>query len=297
MLVVTHDGATAAALPRTITIRGGQVGAEGRRGQQFVVVNGDGTVALPPDVLAEHPPGSLFSIRRRADGVELPARATMTAAEAASGVSQLSAVDVTVSVGPRRLLSEVNLVVRAGETVGVSGLSGSGKTTLLHVLAGLLPGLRLRRRRRPALLPVHDHRVGLVPQTLGLVPTLTAHETVALPRQAAGMERPTLASVVQPVLQHLGLEPIADHLVGNLSGGQRQRVAIAHALAGDPDIVLVDEPGAALDEAWRNVVLALLADHAGRGAIVVIASHDDDVMGACDRTVTLEDGRLVPVTS
>ena len=222
----------------------------------------------------------------------------MTAAEAASGVSQLSAVDVTISVGPRRLLSEVNLVVRAGETVGVSGLSGSGKTTLLHVLAGLLPpdSGYVAVDGRPCS-PVHDHRVGLVPQTLGLVPTLTAHETVALPRQAAGMERPALASVVQPVLQHLGLEPIADHLVGNLSGGQRQRVAIARALAGDPDIVLVDEPGAALDEAWRNVVLALLADHAGRGAIVVIASHDDDVMGACDRTVTLEDGRLVPVTS
>jgi putative ABC transport system ATP-binding protein len=71
VLVVTHDHATAAALPRTVTIRGGQVGAEGRRGQQFVVVNGDGTVALPPDVLAEHPPGSLFSIHRQADGVEL----------------------------------------------------------------------------------------------------------------------------------------------------------------------------------------------------------------------------------
>jgi ABC-type lipoprotein export system ATPase subunit len=71
VLVVTHDGATAAALPRTVTIRDGQVGAEGRRGQQFVVVNGDGTVALPPDVLAEHPPGSLFSIRHRAEGVEL----------------------------------------------------------------------------------------------------------------------------------------------------------------------------------------------------------------------------------
>ncbi len=71
VLVVTHDGATAAALPRTVTIRAGQVGAEGRRGRQFVIVNGDGTVVLPPEVLAEHPPGSLFSIHRRADGVDL----------------------------------------------------------------------------------------------------------------------------------------------------------------------------------------------------------------------------------
>jgi putative ABC transport system ATP-binding protein len=71
VVVVTHDASTASALPRTVTIRSGQVGTEGRRGQQFVVVNGDGTVALPPEVLAEHPPGSLFSVRRRADGVEL----------------------------------------------------------------------------------------------------------------------------------------------------------------------------------------------------------------------------------
>ena len=133
-----------------------------------------------------------------------------------------------------------------------------------------------------------------MPQTLGLVPTLTAGETVALSQQAAGIRGPALASVVQPVLQRLGLEPVAGHLVGDLSGGQRQRVAIARALAGDPDIVLIDEPSAALDEAWRDVVLALLADHAGQGAIVVIASHDDDVIAACDRTIILEDGRLVP---
>ncbi len=221
----------------------------------------------------------------------------MTAAEATSRVGQLSAVDVTVSVGSRLLLAEVNLAVGAGETLGVTGLSGSGKTTLLHVLAGLLPpdsGYVAVDGR--ACSPMHDHRVGLVLQTLGLVATLTADETVALPQQAAGIGRPALASVVQPVLLRLGLEPIAGHLVGDLSGGQRQRVAIARALAGDPDIVLVDEPGAALDEAWRGVVLDLLADHAARGAIVVIASHDDDVMGACDRTVTLEDGRLVPAS-
>jgi putative ABC transport system ATP-binding protein len=71
VVVVTHDASTASALPRTVTIRSGQVGTEGRRGQQYVVVNGDGTVSLPPEVLAEYPPGSLFSVRRRAEGVEL----------------------------------------------------------------------------------------------------------------------------------------------------------------------------------------------------------------------------------
>jgi putative ABC transport system ATP-binding protein len=218
----------------------------------------------------------------------------MTAGTQTSSVHRLSAVNVSVSIGPRRLLSEVDLSVSAGETLGVTGLSGSGKTTLLHVLAGLLPpdsGYVAVDGRTCS--PIRAHRVGVVLQTLGLVPTLTADETVALPQQAAGLGRPEIASLVQPVLKRLGLEPVADHLVGDLSGGQRQRVAIARALTGDPDILLVDEPGAALDETWRDVVLALLADQATRGAIVVIASHDDDVIRACDRAVALEDGRLI----
>jgi putative ABC transport system ATP-binding protein len=206
-------------------------------------------------------------------------------------------VDVTVSAGPRRLLSEVNLAVSTGQTLGVTGVSGSGKTTLLHVLAGLLPpDAGHVAVDGQACSPIQAHRVGLVLQTLGLVPTLTAEETVALPQQAAGLDRPAITALVQPVLERLGLESVADHLVGDLSGGQRQRVAIARALAGEPDILLVDEPGAALDEAWRDVVLAFVADHACRGAIVVIASHDDDVMDACDRTVTLDEGRLIRAT-
>jgi putative ABC transport system ATP-binding protein len=209
-------------------------------------------------------------------------------------VKQLAAAGITLTAGGRHLLSDVSLDALAGDTVGVTGPSGSGKTILLHVLAGVLPpdSGYVAVNGRPCS-PMKAYRVGLVPQTLGLVPTLTAAETVAVPRQAAGVSAPAVSSKVRLALHGLGLEPVADHLVGDLSGGQRQRVAIARALAGDPQILLVDEPGAALDDAWRDAVLGQFADQANRGAIVVIASHDQQIIHACRRTVILEAGRVV----
>ncbi len=139
---------------------------------------------------------------------------------------------------------------------------------------------------RPAVA-WRDAVTGIILQNLCLVPMLSAEETVALPLQSGAVletrrrpqrgRGPRSARARRPFAQ----------LVGTLSGGQRQRVAVARALAADPDLILADEPTSALDDHWREVVLDELVSHARRGAAVIVASGDAEVMAACDRVFSL----------
>jgi putative ABC transport system ATP-binding protein len=119
------------------------------------------------------------------------------------------------------------------------------------------------------------------------VPLLTAQETVALPLQAKGVPRADVAERSAAALSVVGLAEHTVQLVGDLSGGQRQRVAVARAVASRPDAILAHEPTSALDPHWRQVVLDLLTAEARRGAVVVIASSDTEVISVCDRLITL----------
>ncbi len=170
----------------------------------------------------------------------------------------------------------VRVPVVPGALTGLTGPSGSGKTTLIYGLAG----------HGDAAARV-DGSVALILQSLGLVGVLTAHETVALPLQARGLERSDVAARSVAALEALGLGDHGAQLVGALSGGQRQRVAVARALAAAPDVLLADEPTAALDEHWRDQVLGLLVQLARDGSAVVIASADPTVLAVCDEVITL----------
>lgn len=186
------------------------------------------------------------------------------------------------------VLEGIDLSARAGEMLGITGPSGSGKTTLLYLLGGLLPATRgqLLVDARPIVL-WREASVGLVFQNLCLVPVLTAQETVALPLQAKGLSKPEIADRSIDGLSDLGLAEHAAQLVGDLSGGQRQRVAVARALAARPDVILADEPTAALDAHWRHAVLDLLVAEARRGRVVIVASSDAEVIAACDEVISL----------
>jgi putative ABC transport system ATP-binding protein len=94
-------------------------------------------------------------------------------------------------------------------------------------------------------------------------------------------------SRVETVLERVGLAPVADHLIEDLSGGQQQRVAVARALVTTADVLLADEPTAELDADNRGLIISLLIERARTGAVVVIASHDPDVVGACDDVLAL----------
>ncbi|MGH7643035.1 MAG: heme ABC exporter ATP-binding protein CcmA [Candidatus Dormibacteria bacterium] len=212
-------------------------------------------------------------------------------------MKSVEAVRVVVEIGSRTILEGVDFRVEAGEMVAVTGPSGSGKTTLLMLLAGL-------QEPRSGEIRVDDvliarlararQRIGIILQNHGLVSILTAAENVALPLQVREMAPTEIEKHTQEALLAVGLEESADHLVQDLSGGQQQRVGVARALAGDPELLIADEPTSELAAADRVKVLALLREHASQGRIVVIASHDGDVVHACDRSLRLMDGRMSP---
>jgi len=206
--------------------------------------------------------------------------------------------------GTRELLSGADLAAAPGTTTAVTGPSGSGKTSLLLLLAKLdepdagtvelVPAPRGGGGTASPVLPAAARRpaIGYVPQTLALVPHLTAAENVAVPLQARRLPPAEVRDRSLARLGDVGLEVVADRVVGELSGGQRQRVAVARALALRPDVLVADEPTTELDAANRDLVLSLVERSAAEGAAVVVATHDPDVLAACARGYRLEGGLL-----
>ena len=207
-------------------------------------------------------------------------------------MTRLVAEGLVASRGGRNVVDGVSIEVRDGQVVGLVGPSGSGKSTTLLLLAGLEPpdagAVRLDGEDLAGLgaagrQALRRDRVALVFQGYGLLSLLTARENVELPFRVARRD---------PVPAQ-GLADRADQRTDQLSGGERQRVALARALATEPAVLLVDEPTAELDEDNRDRAVGLLRDAADRGAAVVVATHDPEVVELCDRVVRLVDGRPV----
>jgi putative ABC transport system ATP-binding protein len=199
-------------------------------------------------------------------------------------------------------LAGVDLDVRQGEVVAITGPSGSGKSTLLLCLAGiivpregsvLLCGADLRavgERNRSAL---RRESVGVVFQYGTLVPELTGEENVALPLLLSGRPRREAAKVAGDSLRTLGVGSVARTTASRMSGGERQRVALARALVTSPRVVLADEPTGALDSVASDLVVSELVSTArDAGAAVVLVTHDARVAAYADREVHLWDGRV-----
>jgi putative ABC transport system ATP-binding protein len=196
--------------------------------------------------------------------------------------------DVTVRSADTVLVSKLSLSIGCGEVLGITGPSGTGKSSLIHVLAGLVApdAGRVLHGDRP-VAPGGGAALGLILQHHHLPGMLTAHEAVSLPLQARGVGRSEVAERSDHMLAALGLGDQAHQLISELSGGQRQRVAVARALAGDPELILADEPAAGLDSESRAGVVSHLLTAARAGAIVIIASSDPEVIDNCTRAVTL----------
>jgi len=199
--------------------------------------------------------------------------------------------DLTVRNADAVLVSDLSLRIERGEVLGVTGRSGTGKSSLIHVFAGLATPYsgRVLHADRP-VTPRGGAALGLILQHHHLPGMLTAHEAVSLPLQAGGVNRSEVAARSNRMLVALGLGDQADQLIWELSGGQRQRVSVARALAGDPELILADEPTASLDPESRTTVLDHLLDAARAGAIVIIASSDPELIDNCTRVVTLAAG-------
>ncbi len=199
-------------------------------------------------------------------------------------------------------LRGVDLDVRAGELLMLMGPSGSGKTTLLSIMGGILTAssgsvriagrevVGLNEKQLPALRLEH---IGFVFQGFNLFPTLTSGENVELMLDLKGISSAKAKTRAHELLEQVGLDGKYGAFPSDLSGGQKQRVAIARALAGDPGIILADEPTAALDSYTGRNVMEMMSDLAHRrGRAVVIVTHDSRVLNFADRIVRIEDGAI-----
>ena len=204
-------------------------------------------------------------------------------------------------------LHGIDLDVWPGEVVLLMGPSGSGKTTLLSIMGCILRATSgtvsiagiatsaLSERELPGIRLAH---IGFVFQGFNLFPTLTVGENVELALELKDIRGSKAKQESRSLLEQVGLEQKYDTFPSDLSGGQKQRVAIARALAGSPSVILADEPTAALDSHTGRNVMQMMQDLAHKhGRAVVVVTHDSRVLEFGDRTVRMEDGKIVAPSS
>jgi putative ABC transport system ATP-binding protein len=202
-------------------------------------------------------------------------------------------------------LADIQLSISRGEYVSIEGPSGAGKSTLLSIL-GLLdmptrgqyllggqPAARLKAAERARL---RNRQIGFIFQAFNLIGDLTVFENVELPLTYRGLPAAERKKRVEAALERVGMNPRGRHLPGQLSGGQQQRVAVARAVAGDPLVLLADEPTGNLDSKNGDAVMGLLRElHAG-GATICMVTHNPEYAKQATRSINLFDGRVVDET-
>jgi len=198
-------------------------------------------------------------------------------------------------------LRGVDLRVDDGEYLAIMGPSGSGKSTLMNILGCLdvlssgtyrLGGENVEELTETELAAVRNRRIGFVFQQFHLLPTLSACRNVELPMVYGGVDKTTRRSRAEAALARVGLSGKLDNRPGELSGGQQQRVAVARALAGDPTMILADEPTGNLDSASTEEVLALFDELHDAGRTIVLITHELDVAQRARRIVFVRDGQI-----
>ena len=202
-------------------------------------------------------------------------------------------------------LSDVHLEIKKGEFVSIAGQSGSGKTTLLSILGlldsptggrYLLGGEQASDLTAAQRALMRNRRIGFIFQSFNLIGDLTVYENVELPLTYRGMPPAERRQRVEAALERVGMAHRARHMPGQLSGGQQQRVAVARAVAGEPLILLADEPTGNLDSKNGDAVMHLLEELHRAGSTICMVTHNDDYARQATRTVRLFDGRIVDET-
>jgi putative ABC transport system ATP-binding protein len=198
-------------------------------------------------------------------------------------------------------LREMSLAVTEGEFVAVTGPSGSGKTTFLNI-AGLLEsfedgtftldGKDVSHLSDDERSVYRNQKIGFIFQSYNLIPDLNLFENVDVPLRYRRLPASERKQRIENALETVGLASRMKHLPAQLSGGQQQRVAIARALAGEPRMLLADEPTGNLDSAMAGQVMELLEDIHASGTTIVMVTHDPDLAKRADRNIHLIDGRV-----
>lgn len=223
---------------------------------------------------------------------------------AAPTLARARQVNKTFAAGKLQtpVLHDVSLELRAGEFALLMGPSGSGKTTLLSIISGLLRpssgavelcGVDIAQAPDQVSARVRRRHVGFIFQSYHLFPALSALDNVAEVLVLKGAPRPQALARASHILERVGLGARLQHRPGELSGGERQRVAIARALAGEPSLIVGDEPTGALDKNTGLAVMATLRQQITPQRGVLIVTHDPRLKQFADRVLEIEDGRIV----
>ena len=199
-------------------------------------------------------------------------------------------------------LADVHLDIKQGEYVAIAGPSGCGKTTLLSILglldtptdgAYVLDGRPVANLSAADRARVRNRQIGFIFQAFNLIGDLTVYENVELPLTYRGLSGAERKRRVTEALEKVGMSHRVKHYPAQLSGGQQQRVAVARAVAGDPAILLADEPTGNLDSSNGEAVMELLRELHRGGATICMVTHDPRYAAHADRSVELFDGRVL----
>jgi putative ABC transport system ATP-binding protein len=232
--------------------------------------------------------------------VEVHAESVVTAA---SSLIHLSGISKTYDSGDLAVqaLRGIDLEVKKGEMVAISGPSGSGKSTLMHILGCLdsptsgryvLDGSDVSAMSSFQLAGVRNRQIGFVFQTFNLLPKASLLRNVELPLLYAGVASSERRERAAAALSRVGLGDRARHRPSELSGGQRQRAAIARAIVMGPNLILADEPTGNLDSKTGGEILQIFHEMHDRGETIVIVTHDPRIAEQCQRVVHIVDGLI-----
>lgn len=220
-------------------------------------------------------------------------------------VLRCQSLERSFQLGPERLhiLKGVNFEVKASERVAIMGASGAGKSTLLNLLGALdepdsgevwIAGEKTSGLTESERAKLRNRSLGFVFQFHHLLPEFSALENVAMPLWLRGVSRSLAAEKAHDVLDKVGLKERHQHKPSELSGGERQRVAIARALAGEPAVLLMDEPTGNLDRGNAVRVLELIEKlNRETGSALILVTHDSEIANHMDRRFELVNGQLV----
>ncbi|HCS12127.1 MAG TPA: macrolide ABC transporter ATP-binding protein [Clostridiales bacterium] len=200
------------------------------------------------------------------------------------------------------VLRGITLHVKEGDFISIMGPSGSGKSTLMNMIGCLdipttgeyyLDGKEISTYNEKQLSKIRNEKIGFIFQKFNLLPKLTAYENIELPLIYRGIDSRARKEKTLEVLEKVGLTDRMTHNPTELSGGQQQRVAIARALAGDPPVLLADEPTGNLDSKSGSDVINLIKQLSKEGKTIVLITHDSEIAEVAHKTVVIRDGMLL----
>lgn len=204
--------------------------------------------------------------------------------------------------GAVQALRGVDMEVERGELLAVTGKSGCGKSTLLNILGGVctptegsyqFEGEAVSKFSARQLADFRNQKIGFVVQHFALIQDMTVFQNIALPLRYRGYSKKKIENRVYELLDQFELGEKENTIPPELSGGQCQRTAIARAVAGQPELLLADEPTGALDEETGGKILRIFQELNQSGMTMVIVTHDAEIANGCQRTIRMRDGQLL----